>query len=670
MVVKGKLGERCSRAIPVTTLTEEFPPYRINIASDRTIYLGNPGETYQIVASVGSPLAGSLRYVSKNETFATVSDTGLITLVAEKPGTGAVFVRGNNTVDLSVNILFLKFNDLVFRLDFEDVVEIDEESGDVVLRRTPEIEALKPGNILVSNSRTGLLNLIQSIEILQDVVLIQSIKTTLEESADELPPIQLDSAPYTGPVVQETGSNARAVDLGKKSSLKCESESGSLASINILFDDLGLSFEDTSLKYVAVDDFRSIRFSGFILYTVGLPSLEVKSEIELKASCKLDLLSFKVIEDLFSVVTPIGAEVGFKPSLDIGLELELSTEASSTFQPPRYIFKREFDFAYEKNGKDDKGSFLDPIWKPLDSVTPWEVSSSVKTELVVNPTLGLGLSVTVGVPKIELLECELKFLQVDLACPFTAVLFEDGIPENPTWNWNATAEAKGQIQVGCFQKIFKFFKLKSTVSVLDKSLLSLSTTLFQNPSIDLRDIGGLGLSRTLYVKLTFPGSVLLPVRPQNINILIDGPLGTQTEIFTVSAEDIGSNKVFQISKAVALAAPGQYTAQATYSFIGFTYVSSVLSFETGSLASPIPSPPPLPGPNSCSVQDVEGQCITLAECSGKPGYGSAKGFCPDDADDIFCCVNIPCLTESGPGICKDDSPVSYTHLTLPTTPYV
>ena len=66
-----------------------------------------------------------------------------------------------------------------------------------------------------------------------------------------------------------------------------------------------------------------------------------------------------------------------------------------------------------------------------------------------------------------------------------------------------------------------------------------------------------------------------------------------------------------------------------------------------------PNLPPRSIGDSCTTPDGEGTCQSTSDCKGWSIPGPLPGYCPNDPDDIQCCVQETCSPPGQTGICQN-----------------
>ena len=72
-----------------------------------------------------------------------------------------------------------------------------------------------------------------------------------------------------------------------------------------------------------------------------------------------------------------------------------------------------------------------------------------------------------------------------------------------------------------------------------------------------------------------------------------------------------------------------------------------------SLASTHPNLPPRSVGSSCTTPDGKGTCQHTSNCKGWSIPGPSPGYCPNDPDDVQCCVQKTCSPPGQIGICQN-----------------
>ena len=76
---------------------------------------------------------------------------------------------------------------------------------------------------------------------------------------------------------------------------------------------------------------------------------------------------------------------------------------------------------------------------------------------------------------------------------------------------------------------------------------------------------------------------------------------------------------------------------------------------TSRIATSHPNLPPRSVGGSCSTPDGSGTCQHTSDCKGWSIPGPLPGYCPNDPDDVQCCVQKTCSPPGQTGICQNTS---------------
>jgi hypothetical protein len=177
--------------IEIGAVNAPDPQSGIVITSDRSFVFTGSGDTAQLtVAVVGDdgrvdPSADT-SFSSSNPDVVTVDPSGLLTAQSDDLGSAVITVSSGNLQPVVATAVVADLTPETVYLQNNDVIEVDADTGQVILVRTPKTEVLRSGDVLLSGDRAGLLHRVGTVSLQSDRVVVETTPANLTDAFENL----------------------------------------------------------------------------------------------------------------------------------------------------------------------------------------------------------------------------------------------------------------------------------------------------------------------------------------------------------------------------------------------------------------------------------------------------------------------------------------------------
>ncbi|MEM8607418.1 MAG: hypothetical protein AAGF92_09945 [Myxococcota bacterium] len=471
----------------------------IELTSDRSLILTAPGESTRVSAVVvdeeDNVIEGAaVRWRSSDPDAVSVTEDGEV--VARTALGSALIVAEYQNVKELVTAVVVVLQPQTLVVPTERVVSVNDERTVIVLERTPTLEALRPGDIVVNGSENGFLSRIVTIEPQADALRFEVIEATIAEAVREM------ELSVTSPLVTfeedvdsdgtETKSAASSRSEALSLAFECELET---MLVNVDFDGLnvtprfGLQHEVVyRLRGGSVESFR-LAMVGEIEVDAALGALTLSGGVKGKITCAADLNAIPFLA--VPIFGPIAIAATATPTL--GTELE-AQYAAATLTVDGLSFKRgeriRTGFGYDPT----RGYFL--IGEQTTLADEAEMGQATRAQedtmtAKVEPFVGLnfGVGVLVGPAVLGTVDVvTAKLIGGFELMMDTPLDYEDPAYTGPRWTVFVGANADANELLGNINILGRRLRrlglegLESLIGI-DAKLFEVTTPLAQSPEV-------------------------------------------------------------------------------------------------------------------------------------------------------------------------------------------
>lgn len=314
----------------------------IEITSDAGFVFTQAGDTATIAAVVRKRSDGSViedaDVVFTSSAAGVVSvnaSTGELTAQSSTPGSAVISATyGELTPAIAGAAVAVLSPETVF-VPYDDFVDFDRDTGELILERGALGEGLIPGDVLLSGDRAGLLDRVVSVDVQVDRVVVMTEPADLTDAFDELD-IDVEGAPTTYQAVFNASGLSVYDHLGdlvttSAFGFECKGEMEQPIAVTFTGSSITQTIEFTPsarLKitrtgYVsATVDLFELAATGVVRFTAQSGSIEFAAGVSGKITCERKLSNVPLA--FVPIVGPLGAAPTVTPSFGFELKGEAS----------------------------------------------------------------------------------------------------------------------------------------------------------------------------------------------------------------------------------------------------------------------------------------------------------------------------------------------------------
>lgn len=323
---------------PAPTFTS--PGRYIDVTSDRTSILTGRDDTSFIEAVVRDARTDAVvegavvTFSTSNDAVATVDATGTITGRTDTVSSATVTLSADDAFDAVVTVAIVDLAPGATYLPSSKIVAFDADAGSMVVDDAPETSGLGPGDVVLSGERAGVLAVVQSGPVRDEVEGTLSFEVKEGTLADAVEALDVD---VEGPPVRavarvsEDGLTIYATDgtplaTSAVGGFSCETDRGAPVDVDIAGSYLDYDVTFTPRVRLSTSGFT---VQVFELSVAGRATLDARSgtltlgtDASAEITCERQLRSFPL------AFVPVFGPLGFAPTVTPSFGFEASAEAN------------------------------------------------------------------------------------------------------------------------------------------------------------------------------------------------------------------------------------------------------------------------------------------------------------------------------------------------------